>query len=288
MFAALVVAAGLSAAQPPAAPPAPLPDRWLLQLVPADLPRAAPPRLFAETWYDAFHSRAIGRAWERWVQFRPGYLGGPATASITRLGEREFIDPRNREEPVHRVVPLAVHGPLVEFDGKLFTAAVAPLRTGMKAGVTQQLHLGAAVALKDNVWYQAGTRPSFDGKTVTVEEWRLEFAADPRVKDEGTATVRGHTRVLTARTGEATTYELRFKRTPPREPDTTRLIDFVQPDPAKRVRLPTLILGRGADAIWDTSQAAHFDRMTLTVATRPPPVRLEPAAPGLVQPPKAP
>lgn len=286
MFAAFVVAAGLSA-QPPAAP-ASLPDRWLLQLVPADLPRTAPPRLFSETWYDAHHSRAIHLSWERWVQFRPGYLGGPATASITKLGEREFIDPRKREAPVHRVVPLAVHGPLVEFDGKLFTAAVAPLRVGMKTTVTQQLHLGAAVALKDNVWYQAGTRPSPDGKTVTVEEWRLEFADDPRVKDEGAATVRGSTRVLTARTGEATKLEVRFKRTPPREPDTTRLIDFVQPDPAKRVRLPTLILGTGVASIWDTGPAAHLDRMTLTVTTRPPPVRLEPEAPGLVQPPKSP
>ncbi len=287
MFAAFL-AAGLSAAQPPAPVPAPLPDRWLLQLVPADLPRAAPPRLYAETWFDAHHSRAIHLSWERWIQFRPGYLGGPATASITKLGEGERVVPNKRDEPVHRVVPLAVHGPLVEFDGKLFTAVVAPVRVGMKAGATQQLHLGAAVALKDNVWYQVGTRPSADGKTVTVEEWRLEFRDDPRTTDEGTATVRGHTRVLTEQTGEATKLELRFKRTPPREPDTTRIIDFVQADSTKRVRLPTLILGRGddgADAIWDTSPAAHLDRLTLTPATRLPPVRLVPGMPELVQPP---
>ena len=46
----------------------------------------------------------------------------------TRSGE-DVILLRGRERvtvPVHRVVPLAVHGPLVEFDGKLFTAAVAP------------------------------------------------------------------------------------------------------------------------------------------------------------------
>jgi len=146
VFATLVLAAALA----PAQPPAPLPERWLLQLAPADLPRT-PNNLLSQTWYDSHRTRAIGDGWERWIQFRAGYLGSPATVSITKLGEREFVRPPNQTEPVHRTLPLAVHGPLVEFDRKLYTAVSRPLRVGMKASVTQQLHLGAAVELKDRV-----------------------------------------------------------------------------------------------------------------------------------------
>ena len=279
MLAALVLAAGVA----PAQPPAPLPERWLLKLAPDDLKRT-PPNLISQTWYDSHRPRAIGTGWERWVQFRAGYLGGPATVTITKLGEREFVPPPNLPEPVSRTLPLAVHGPLVEFDRKLYTAVSRPFRVGMKQSATQQLHLGAAVELKDNVWYQAGTRTSADGKTVTVEEWRLEFADDPRKADAGAVTVRGHQRPLGERGGEALKLDLRFTAEPANERTRVRVVRFRAPDDTKLPRLPYLQLGNSqgdADVIW----VDGMDRLTLTPASRPAPVRLEPETPGLVQPP---
>lgn len=279
MLAALVLAAGLA----PAQPPAPLPERWLLQLAPDDLKRT-PPNLLSQTWYDSHQTRAIGTGWERWVQFRAGYLGGPATVTITKLSEREFVRPPVVSEPVHRTLPLAVHGPLVEFDRKLYTAVSRPLRVGMKQSVTQQLHLGAAVELKDNVWYQAGTRTAPDGKTATVEEWLLEFKADPRKVGAGTASVRGRERLLTERTGIAFSQELRFTAEGPTENTRVRVVQFSSPDDVKRPRVPYLQLGTatgGPDIIW----VDGMDRLAFTPASRPAPVRLEPETPGLVQPP---
>ncbi|MFO0799994.1 MAG: hypothetical protein U0804_21185 [Gemmataceae bacterium] len=278
MFAALVLAA-----LAPAQPPAPLPDRWLLTLAPADLPRT-PANLYSHTWFDAYYGRAVGTAWERWVQFRPAYLGGPATVSITKIGERDRIGPDVRPDPVSRTLPLAVQGPLVEFDRKLYTAVSRPYRVGMTASATQQLHLGAAVELKDRVWYQAGTRTAADGKTVTVEEWRLEFAADPRITDAGTVTVRAHLRPFGQRGGESFAHEVRFTVEPSNERTRVRVVRLHAPAGAKLPRLPYLQLGNAEgdhDIIW----LDGWDRMTLTPASRPAPVRLEPDAPGLVQPP---
>ena len=277
MFAALVLAAGVA----PAQPPAPLPERWLLKLAPDDLKRT-PPNLFSQTWFDGRYSRAGG--WERWVQFRPGYLGGPATVTITTLGDRELLVPPSKSEPVSRTLPLAVHGPLVEFDRKLYTAVSRPFRGGMQRSVTQQLHLGAAVELKDRVWYQAGTRTDPDSKAMTVEEWRLEFADDPRKADTGTVTVRGHRRPFGERGGEALKLDVRFAAEPANEVTRARVVRFRAPDDVKLPPLPYLQLGNaegGPDIIW----LDGWDRMTLTPASRPAPVRLEPETPGLVQPP---
>jgi hypothetical protein len=279
VFATLVLAAGLT----PAQPPAPLPERWLLKLAPDDLKRT-PPNLFSQTWYDAHHSRAIGRSWELWVQFRAGHLGGPATVTLTKLGERERIVPGERADPVSRTLPLAVHGPLVEFDHKLYTAVSRPLRVGMKASVTQQLHLGAAVGLRDNVWYQAGTHTSADGKTVTVEEWRLKFKDDPRTADAGSVVVRGHQRPLAERAGTAFEHEVRFTAEAADERTRVRVVRLHAPEGAKLPRLPYLQLGNAEgdpDVIWMNG----MDRLSFTPASRPAPVRLEPDAPGLVQPP---
>ncbi|QDU19641.1 hypothetical protein [Urbifossiella limnaea] len=279
MFATLVVAAGLS----PAQPPAPLSERWLLQLAPADLPRP-PNNLYSQTWFDSYRPRALGGAWERWVQFRPGYLGGPATVSITKLNEVDRVVPGKEPGPVHRSLPLAVHGPLVEFDRKLYTAVSRPFRVGKTPGVTQQLHLGAAVELKDHVWYQAGTRTDADGKTVTVEEWKLEFNDNPRKADAGTVTVRSHRRPLAQRDGEALKLEVRFTAEAANEATRVRIVRLHAPDGAKVSPLPYLQLGNGQgdpDIIW----TGGWDRLSFTPASRPGPVRLEPDTPGLVQPP---
>lgn len=279
MLTTLVLAAGVAPAQPPAS----LPERWLLKLAPDDLKRT-PPNLYSQTWHDAHYSRAVEHGWERWVQFRAGYLGGPATVTVTKLGGRELLRPPNQPEPVTRTLPLAVHGPLVEFDRKLYTAVSRPFRVGMKASVTQQLHLGAAVELKDNVWYQAGTHTSADGKTVTVEEWRLEFKEDPRKSDAGTVVVRGRQRPLAERTGKAFAHEVRFAAEAANERVRVRVVRFRAPDDVKLPPLPYLQLGTAEgdpDVIWMNG----MDRLSFTPASRPAPVRLEPDAPGLVQPP---
>jgi hypothetical protein len=279
VLATLVLAAGVA----PAQPPAPLPERWLLKLAPDDLTRA-PPNLFSQTWYDAHRTRAFDHDWERWVQFRAGYLGGPATVTITKLGGRDVGRPPNPVEPVTRTLPLAVHGPLVEFDRKLYTAVSRPLPVGMKQSTTQQLHLGAAVELKDHVWYQAGTRTAPGGTTVTVEEWRLEFADDPRKADAGTVTVRSRRRPVGERGGEAMKLDVRFTAEPTNEARRVRVVRLQPPDGAKGPRLPYLQIGNGEgdpDIIW----LDGWDRMALTPASRPAPVRVEPETPGLVQPP---
>jgi hypothetical protein len=279
MLATLLLAAGLA----PAQPPAPLPERWLLKLAPDDLKRT-PPNLYSQTWFDAFYGRALGSAWERWVEFRPGYLGGPATVTITKIGERDRVGPDVRPDPDRRTLPLAVHGPLVEFDRKLYTAVSRPYRVGMKQSVTQQLHLGAAVELKDNVWYQAGTRTAADGKTVTVEEWRLEFAHDPRKADAGTVVVRSHRRPLAERGGESLKLDVRFAAEPANERTRVRIVRFQAPDDVKLPRLPYFQLGNAEgdpDLIW----VDGWDRLSFTPASRPAPVRLAPETPGLVQPP---
>lgn len=278
MLATLVLAAALT----PAQPPAPLPERWLLQLAPDDLKRT-PPNLVSQTWYDSHRPRAVGDGWERWVQFRAGYLGGPATVTITKLGERERVVPGERPDPDTRTLPLAIHGPLVEFDRKLYTAVSRPLRIGMTPRATQQLHLGASVELKDHVWYQAGTHTARDGK-VTVQEWKLEFADDPRTADAGTVTVRSYRRPLAERGGEALKLDVRFTAVAATEATRVRVVRLLAPEGAKGPPLPYLQLGNNQgdpDILW----TGDWDRLVLTPASRPAPVRLEPETPGLVQPP---
>jgi len=277
MLATLVLAAGVA----PAQQPAPLPERWLLKLAPDDLKRT-PPNLYSQPWFDARYRNPGG--WERWVQFRAGYLGGPATVTLTTLSSTQFFRPQGEAEPFTRTLPFAVHGPLVEFDRKLYTAVSRPLRVGMKQSATQQLHLGAAVELKDRVWYQAGTRTSADGKTVTVEEWRLEFKDDPRTADTGTVVVRGHRRPLAERAGTAFEHEVRFTAEAANERTRVRVVRFRALDDLKLPRLPYLQLGNAEgdpDVIWMDG----MDRLSFTPASRPAPVRLEPETPGLVQPP---
>jgi hypothetical protein len=275
MFAALALAAGMSAAQPPA----PLPDRWLLKLAPADLP-ALPARFYEPTWHDSQRAAAVGFSWDRWFHFRRPDAGGPATATITKQRDRA---PAPGDEPPRRVVPLAVHGPLVEFDGRLYTAAVRPIRGPKQA--TDVLHLGAAVALPRNVWYQVGTQTLRDGKGVAVVEWRLEFKDDPRTTASGTLTARHSRRPLAERGSDATAAEWRFVISQIREPDGGRAVNLYPPDSFTGVR-PLLQLGGDAepDRIW----VHEWDRLRLTPAPRPAPAAPATDVPGLVRPPPAP
>ena len=146
------------------------------------------------------------------------------------------------------------------------------------------LHLGSAVEMKGRVWYQAGTRKAEDGKTVTVEEWRLEFKDDPRTAAEGAVTVRHHARVLTDPEGASFAADLRFKAEPPNDRTAARIATFVPPDgkgPARE--LPYLQMGNDpviADVIWVDGQ----DRLSLSPA---PADVFRPLSdrPALVQPP---
>jgi hypothetical protein len=193
LVALCLAAAGLA----PAADPAPLSDRWLLKLLPDDLP-PTPDRLYAVTWYNRSDGGSGGLdlgedAWELWVEFRKADRDRPAETVLTRTGAAATGRRIGmwRPPPVtttdRRAVPLAVHGPLVEFDRRLYTATTGTRKFGRKDIPDREvLNLGAAVELKGKVWYQAGTRVAEDGKTVSVEEWRLEFKDDPRTAAEGT------------------------------------------------------------------------------------------------------
>jgi hypothetical protein len=278
-----VFAALLAAALAPAADPAPLPDRWLLQLVPDKLP-PLPDAFYTTTWYDSFFPRGVTRSWELWLTFRKADAARPAEATILRLAER-FPDTPHSPPPAPRVVPLAVHGPLVEFDGRLYTATVRPWKRGPDPkDVRDTLHLGSAVEATERVWYQAGTTTVPNGKTL-VEEWRLEFKDDPRKAAAGTATVRGHWRIVTEPEGGSFAADLPFTVAPPNDVSKARVITFTLPDGVKKPRreLPYLVIGddhRGsADFIWVERQ----DRLAVSPAARPAPAA---PAPGLVQPPK--
>jgi len=290
MFAAICLAVSLS---PAAAPPAPLPDRWLLKLVPDNLP-ALPDRFYMVSWYDSHRAQHFGHSWDFWVEFRKPEAGRPAEASLTLSSWKqtdrppaqdfESLPPPTRPGSAsvpHRSVPLAVYGPLIEFEGKLYTATT---RTRKDSSAPKQeremLYLGSAVELKDRVWYQAGTTTGNSG-TATAEEWRLEFQDDPRTKDAGTATILGHRRVLTEPEGESFAAEVRFKSDPPNDRTLARVVTFLAPEGKKPARtLPYLQISDdrgGVNLIW----LDGLNRMALYPVPRP----KEPEPPGLVQPP---
>src|SRR5262245_8864829 len=257
MFAALFAAACCA----PAADPAPLPDRWLLKLFPDDLP-PLPDRVFDVTWYDKHDSRASTLSWILWVEFRRANRLRSAEAVVTRLGDGDpsarWTRGRTSTPQGRRSVPLAVHGPLVEFDRQLYTATLRTGKIGDDIPDREFLHLGSAVEVKGRVWYQAGTRTAEDGKTVTVEEWRLEFKSDPRTAREGVVTVRHHSREITKPDGAVSAADLRFKAEPPNERISARIITLVPSKGKDSDReLLYLLIGHDpetADVIWDHGQ----------------------------------
>lgn len=282
MFAALCAAVCLA----PAADPAPLPDRWRLQLLPDGLPQL-PDRLYDVTWHDGLlNSRLSSAYWEVWVDFRRAARTRPAEAVVTLAGGRLAVPPRTPLAPGHRWVPLAVHGPLVEFDRRLYTAAIFTGKPGRDPELARdRFHLGSAVEFKAGAWYQAGTTTPRDGKPV-VEEWRLEFKDDPRKAAAGAVRTRGRWRAVAESEGGSFDAELRFTAKGPDDLVTARIVTLVPPDGKEPPRpLPYLVIGDrhrwGADVIvWTDEQ----DRMALSPAPADALGR-RPEPPGLVQPP---
>lgn len=204
MFATLLT---ITLTAPAAEPPSPLPDRWLLKLAPADLPKL--PEAFSKTtWFDSFIPRSLRGAWEEWTSFAPATDKKAGEVTVIHRGSVRDRRSENATEVTSRVSPLAVHGPLVEFDRKLYTVALTERKTA-EGKTIKHLNLGAAVEVKPNVWYQAYSEDFTDGK-VRVTEILTEFVADPRKEKEGKAKVKLFVRMLTEREGELTEYDGEF------------------------------------------------------------------------------
>ena len=157
-------------------------------------------------------------AWEFWADFRKPAQGRPAEALLTLTGWKpsglnsHHITPLAAPAPKNRTARLAIHGSLVEFEGRLYTATIRSGKSDISPHIEREmLHLGSAIEVKDRVWYQAGTTTPRRGQGVSVEEWRIEFRDDPRTADRGKATLRGHWRVLTKSEGESFDSEVSFQ-----------------------------------------------------------------------------
>lgn len=182
--------------------PASVPNRWLLKLTPAELPKLSD-TFWKTTWFDSFNPRSLRGAWTEWTAFAPGTgTKGPEVTVIHKSGR--FDD----QTITGRVSPLAAHGPLVEFDRRLYTVALTE-RQNVEGKTIKYLNLGAAIEFKPNAWYQAYSETFTDGK-VRVTERLVEFASDPRKEKGGKAKVQIFVRMLTERKGELTEYDGEF------------------------------------------------------------------------------
>jgi hypothetical protein len=281
---AIVLSAMLASSAAPAdAKPAPIPERWLLKYAPKDMP--ALPEAFAKnTWYHRWFPRITRLAWEEWVVFAPETAKRPGTATITRADSTEDHKPRLTV----RTVPLAVYGPLVEYDGRLYTASIGRW-AHERPTPTDVLDLGSAVELPGHVWYQAASQRAKDDKDgpTWVQEWRLEFADDPRTAEKGTVKVFGFGRETTAAEGEDFAAELKFKRT--KQPhEKTWKIEVIPDEGMKLPKsgLPVLAFDP------DRDRAFIYDYMILnqmfpklSPAETPAPKPATDPAVGLMQPP---
>jgi hypothetical protein len=263
--------------------PAPIPERWLLKYAPKDMP-ALPEAFAAKTWYHRYFPRFVSLAWEEWVAFTPATGSTPGAAKITRADRGEDDKPRLTV----RTVPLAIHGRLVEYDGRLFTVGIGRWAHEQPTP-TDVLDFGVAVELPGNVWYQAASLNE-KGEPTRVQEWKLEFSDDPRTAKQGRATVRGFGRVVTEIEGEDFVCEVKFERT--KQPhEKVWSIKLTAPEGTKLPQsgLPTLAFDL------DRDRAFIFDGTTLnqmfpllTEAARQPPQAKSAAGARLVQPPKKP
>lgn len=287
MLTALVLAAISAGLSPPA--PAPLPDRWLLKLLPDKLP-PLPDRFYTETWYHHSLAPRIGINWELWAGFRKPGQGRRAEAILTlpdgvgtgfghHLGSGLFSLERMPAKPGHRNVPLAVHGPLVEFNRRLYTATIRTSKAvaGQHAE-REMLHLGSAIEVKDLVWYQAGTVSPKNGKGPSVEEWLIEFKDDPRTSDRGKAILRGHWRVLTEPEGES--YEAEV---PYHSYRNGRRVDLLWTGMFQPRSMQTLKIGGAPDGA-NVMEIEGMHQLSLYPAPKPRP-ELAPETVELVQPP---
>jgi hypothetical protein len=186
--------------------PAPLPQRWALKLMPETLPEL-PPGTVNGVWYAReFRFGGIGcgavptgvaKTRLRFQAGPPGGMGGVEIEHTEPAFTGRFVTERRAR--------LAVHQSLVEFDGALYTARLDTPK--VKGREVRRLELGVAVELAHLVWYQAGT----EARRNTLEEWRLEFSDDPRVKESGTMTIRRHRRHIYETEGQSWEVEARFK-----------------------------------------------------------------------------
>jgi hypothetical protein len=215
-----------------------------------------------------------------WADFRKAGKGLATDAvltlpdgPLTGFGGNGLFDlERLPTRPGHRIVPLAVHGPLVEFDRKVYTATI----------LAGKLHLGSAIEVRERVWYQAGTRKPMGSKGVLVEEWLIEFREDPRTADLGKARLRGHWRPLTKLEGESFDAEVTFQAG--KSYTGGRTVTLKWPHGMRQSRhLPRLEI----EDSWGGSNYMQIDdmhRLSLYPAPKPRPV-LIPETVELVQPP---
>ena len=167
---------------------------------------------------------------------------------------------------------LATHGPLVEFEGRLFTATITTAKAAAPQTEREMLHLGSAVEVKDRVWYQAGTTTPANGSGVSVEEWRIEFRDDPRTADRGTAMLRGRWRVLTDPEGESFDAEVSFQAGNTYEKGRTVTLNWPigMPQPRRLPRLEIAGAGLSARAELDaagTNEGGFLDPLREVVAS---------------------
>jgi hypothetical protein len=258
--------------------PAPIPARWLLKYAPAELP--ALPATFHDTaWHHGFHPRSLRGAFDEWTQFARDSLTTPPDVTITHT-EWGFDDKRGATV---RKVPLAVYGPLVEYDGNLHTVAITNWEKEDGKKPRWVLNLGAAIEVRKNVWYQAGSERFTDGK-VRVREFRLEFADDPRTKDAGKVKVFTSERFADKYEGETLEVEGEFAAKETRSGPRQVVSSFKGAKGG--VGHVTLSVGDGyyPSVISGVSRSSPA---VMTAAVVPPPkVVKEPPPAGLMQPPK--
>ena len=245
---------------------------------------ALPDSFASKRWNHRYFPRIANRAWEEWVAFVPATDTTPGAATITRADRTE----NNKPRLTVRAVPLAVYGPLVEYDGRLFTVAVGRWAHEQPTP-TDVLDLGAAVELPGNVWYQAASL-NVKGEPTRVQEWKLKFSDDPRTAKQGRATVRGSGRIVTEIEGEEFVGEVRFERT--KQPhEKVWSIKLTAPEGTKLPRsgLPTLAFDPDRDRtfIFDHATLNQMFPLLSEATNQPPKATSEPTV-GLMQPPKKP
>lgn len=263
--------------------PAPIPERWLLKYAPKELPQL-PDTFFTTDWHHGYFPRSLAGAYDEWMQFRRETLAAPGEVTITRTG-RGFGEDR-REPPrgtAVRRAPLAVYGPLVEYDGQLVTVAVSNWERGAKAKKAKSILMlsqGSAVEVSNNVWYQAGSDRATEGDRVI--EYRLEFASDPRTANEGKVKVFRHQRLVAKRDGKSVEAEGTFAVNPEIKYLRDAVVSYRAGDEPRKVHLQ--VGGEYPPVITGISRA---NPSVLTESNVPVPKPPKPAdPPGLVQPPK--
>jgi hypothetical protein len=260
---------------------APIPARWLLRYAPKDPPRL-PDTFYDTAWYYGYYPRSLRGAFTEWTEFARDSITKPAEATLTHSGTEIGGMGRNTTA---RKAPLAVYGPLVEYDGQLVTVAITNYEKDPEKKPRWALNLGAAVEVRKNVWYQAGSERFTDGK-VRVREYLLEFASDPRTAAEGKAKVFTSERFAAELKTELIEADAVFAAM--QADRGPRKVSVTFKTPKGGVRHLSMTLGDGyypsvIDGI------SRDGRGVLTAAPSPPPKPAkEPPPPGLMQPPKKP